>query len=207
MWWNRIGCKEEDIERHREATKIKTIERVKIGMFVCEAWYYSPYPRGFHNIEMLHVCEFCLSFFVSESEKARHDMKCTLTHPPGDEIYRDDANNLSVFEIDGRKNKVYVENLAYLAKLFLDHKKLWRDMDPFIFYVLCENHQLFNNNRSSSSSNLESTIGNSIKCDSSSSCKSRGNAGTTTTHVSRIVGYFSKEKSHEEEFKQNRLAN
>jgi histone acetyltransferase SAS3 len=31
-------------------------------------------------------------------------MKCKCYHPPGDEIYRDGA--ISVFEIDGRKNKV-----------------------------------------------------------------------------------------------------
>lgn len=31
-------------------------------------------------------------------------MKCKARHPPGDEIYRD--GNISVFEVDGRKNKV-----------------------------------------------------------------------------------------------------
>lgn len=31
--------------------------------------------------------------------------KCPLRHPPGDEIYRDGP--ISVFEVDGRKNKVY----------------------------------------------------------------------------------------------------
>ena len=31
-------------------------------------------------------------------------MKCKMRHPPGDEIYRD--GNVSVFEVDGRKNKV-----------------------------------------------------------------------------------------------------
>ena len=31
-------------------------------------------------------------------------MKCKSRHPPGDEIYRDGA--ISVFEVDGRKNKV-----------------------------------------------------------------------------------------------------
>ena len=30
-------------------------------------------------------------------------MKCKARHPPGDEIYRDGA--ISVFEVDGRKNK------------------------------------------------------------------------------------------------------
>ena len=38
----------------------------------------------------------------------------------GDEIYRD--GNLSVFEVDGKENKVYCQNLCLLAKLFLDHK-------------------------------------------------------------------------------------
>jgi hypothetical protein len=30
--------------------------------------------------------------------------------------------NISVFEVDGRKEKVYCENLCYISKLFLDHK-------------------------------------------------------------------------------------
>jgi len=30
--------------------------------------------------------------------------KCKMRHPPGDEIYRDGA--VSVFEVDGRRNKV-----------------------------------------------------------------------------------------------------
>ena len=30
--------------------------------------------------------------------------KCVWRHPPGDEIYR--KNNISMFEVDGKKNKV-----------------------------------------------------------------------------------------------------
>jgi hypothetical protein len=33
-------------------------------------------------------------------------MKCKSRNPPGDEIYRDGA--ISVFEVDGRKNKVRI---------------------------------------------------------------------------------------------------
>ncbi|KAL4360351.1 hypothetical protein AHAS_Ahas08G0168700 [Arachis hypogaea] len=36
------------------------------------------------------------------------------------------------------KNKVYGQNLCYLAKLFLDQKTLYYDVDLFLFYVLCE---------------------------------------------------------------------
>nr|GMD78045.1 histone acetyltransferase of the MYST family 1 isoform X2 [Ipomoea batatas] len=45
---------------------------------------------------------------------------------------------MSMFEVDGKKNKVYGQNLCYLAKLFLDHKTLYYDVDLFLFYVLCE---------------------------------------------------------------------
>jgi hypothetical protein len=31
-----------------------------------------------------------------------------------------------------------VQNLCLLAKLFLDHKTLYYDVDPFLFYVLTE---------------------------------------------------------------------
>lgn len=64
-------------------------------------------------------------------------MKCKARHPPGDEIYRD--GNISVFEVDGRKNKIYCQNLCLLAKMFLDHKTLYYDVEPFLFYVMTEN--------------------------------------------------------------------
>mgnify|MGYP002635093399 CR=1 FL=1 len=52
-------------------------------------------------------------------------------HPPGDEIYR--KGNISMFEVDGSKQKVWCQNLCYLAKLFLDHKTLYYDVDVFFF--------------------------------------------------------------------------
>jgi len=43
-----------------------------------------------------------------------------------------------VFEVDGAEERFYCQNLCYIAKLFLDHKTLYFDVDPFLFYVLCE---------------------------------------------------------------------
>lgn len=43
-----------------------------------------------------------------------------------------------MFEVDGLEEKIYCQNLCYIAKLFLDHKTLYYDVDPFLFYVLCE---------------------------------------------------------------------
>eukprot|EP00271_Cylindrocystis_brebissonii_P022868 TRINITY_DN898_c1_g2_i2.p1 TRINITY_DN898_c1_g2~~TRINITY_DN898_c1_g2_i2.p1 ORF type:complete len:588 (-),score=194.64 TRINITY_DN898_c1_g2_i2:231-1994(-) len=45
---------------------------------------------------------------------------------------------ISMFEVDGKKSKVYCQNLCLLAKLFLDHKTLYYDVDPFLFYILTE---------------------------------------------------------------------
>lgn len=44
--------------------------------------------------------------------------------------------------MDGKKNKIYCQNLCLLAKLFLDHKTLYYDVEPFLFYIMCscDNH-------------------------------------------------------------------
>jgi hypothetical protein len=50
----------------------------------------------------------------SEFTLARHKHKCPHVHPPGDEIYRD--GTISIFEVDGRKNKVDGSNLDILPE-------------------------------------------------------------------------------------------
>ena len=39
--------------------------------------------------------------------------------------------------MDGANQKIYCQCLCLLAKLFLDHKTLYFDVEPFLFYVLC----------------------------------------------------------------------
>ena len=43
-----------------------------------------------------------------------------------------------MFEVDGIDHKLYCQNLCFLSKLFLDHKALYFDVEPFCFYVLTE---------------------------------------------------------------------
>lgn len=48
-------------------------------------------------------------------------LKCKCRHPPGDEIYRDGV--VSIFEVDGRRNKASQTNVlikAYILKHPLD---------------------------------------------------------------------------------------
>ncbi|KAM9915955.1 hypothetical protein OXX59_010299, partial [Metschnikowia pulcherrima] len=59
-------------------------------------------------------------------------------HPPGVEIYRDPVSRIAFWEVDGRKNIEYCQSLCLLAKLFLNSKTLYYDVEPFVFYVLTE---------------------------------------------------------------------
>lgn len=48
--------------------------------------------------------------------------------------YRKDK--IGVWEVDGKRYKQYCQNLCLLAKFFLDHKTLYYDVEPFLFYVM-----------------------------------------------------------------------
>ncbi|XP_047019365.1 histone acetyltransferase KAT7 [Helicoverpa armigera] len=107
---------------------------VVMGKYMMEVWYQSPYPGDAARVPRLFVCEFCLNHHKSATGAQRHKVKCVWNHPPGDEVYRKD--NLSVWQVDGRKHKQYCQQLCLLAKFFLDHKTLYYDVEPFLFYVM-----------------------------------------------------------------------
>ena len=85
----------------------------------------APYPEEYCQHATLYLCQFCLKYMNSSFLALRHkvelsgsspsnhvltpslpiQLKCRMRHPPGDEIYRD--NILSIFEVDGKKSKVY----------------------------------------------------------------------------------------------------
>ncbi|KAJ3061662.1 Histone acetyltransferase [Podochytrium sp. JEL0797] len=124
--------KEKEIEKLRtsgsmtqsvtEISRVKNIDRIIMGPNEVETWYFSPYPEEFTYSDAVHICQFCLEPFGSLRPFERHRTKCLVRHPPGNEIYRKD--DISFFEIDGRKQKKYCRNLCLLSKLFLDHKTL-----------------------------------------------------------------------------------
>jgi len=101
------------LEHEREqATKVKNIQTVELGKYEMETWYYSPYPEEFSKCAKLFLCEFCLKYFRKSKTLERHKGKCEWRHPPGDEVYRHD--NVSMFEVDGKKAKIYCQVLPLL---------------------------------------------------------------------------------------------
>ncbi|XP_016090452.1 histone acetyltransferase KAT6B-like isoform X1 [Sinocyclocheilus grahami] len=112
---------------------------IEFGQYEMQTWYSSPYPPEYSRLPKLYLCEFCLKYLKSQDILQRHSTKCGWFHPPANEIYR--KENLSVFEVDGNISKIFCQNLCLLAKLFLDHKTLYYDVEPFLFYVLTQNDE------------------------------------------------------------------
>lgn len=107
---------------------------VVMGKNNMQVWYQSVYPEDVQRLPKLYLCEFCLRYQKCELGMKRHAQKCVWRHPPGDEIYR--KNKLSVWQVDGKRHKNYCQHLCLLAKFFLDHKTLYFDVDPFLFYIM-----------------------------------------------------------------------
>ncbi|CAO3569418.1 unnamed protein product [Mortierella alpina] len=122
------------------SSPVAAIKKIQFGDWEIDTWYVAPYPEEYSQHPILYICEFCLKYMKSSFMAGRHRLKCAMRHPPGDEIYRE--GNISIFEVDGRKNKIYCQNLCLMAKMFLDHKTLYYDVEPFLFYVMTESGDL-----------------------------------------------------------------
>lgn len=112
----------------------KGTKYIEMGKFEMEVWYQSPYPEDYARLPKLYLCEYCLRYMKSRTIIERHVTKCVWRHPPGEEVYRKDK--ICVWEVDGKRYKQYCQNLCLLAKFFLDHKTLYYDVEPFLFYVM-----------------------------------------------------------------------
>ena len=95
--------------------------------------------------QKLFVCEHTFKYMSSEKAFARHSKRQlarggAACRPPGRQIYRDPTHSppLCVFEVDGETEPLYCQNLCLFSKLFIEHKTLYYDPEPFLFYVLGE---------------------------------------------------------------------
>ncbi|CAG0919080.1 unnamed protein product [Notodromas monacha] len=136
MFMDALAAASEVVEKQMEPyTNCGRLEYIELGKYEMKTWYQSPYPEDkVPQIPKLYMCEFCLEHMNSRTPLSRHMQKCVWRHPPGDEIYRKDK--LGIWEVDGSNQTGYCQNLCLLAKLFLDHKTLYFDVEPFLFYIL-----------------------------------------------------------------------
>ncbi|XP_053669908.1 histone acetyltransferase KAT8-like [Anopheles nili] len=149
-------------KEHEAITKVKYIDKLRIGKYEIDTWYFSPYPEEYGKVGTMYVCEYCLRYMRLAKTLKEHKAVCTRRQPPGNEIYR--KGTLSIFEIDGKDHRFYCQTLCLMAKLFLDHKTLYYDVDPFYFYVLCEIDREGQHIVGYFSKEKESPEGNNVAC-------------------------------------------
>ncbi|XP_014118124.1 PREDICTED: histone acetyltransferase KAT8, partial [Pseudopodoces humilis] len=149
-------------KEHEAITKVKYVDKIHIGHYEIDAWYFSPFPEDYGKQPKLWICEFCLKYMKMERSYRIHLGQCQWRQPPGREIYR--KGNISVYEVDGKDHKIYCQNLCLLAKLFLDHKTLYFDVEPFVFYLLTEVDRQGAHIVGYFSKEKESPDGNNVAC-------------------------------------------
>ncbi|BGP15833.1 hypothetical protein JCM10213_005683 [Rhodosporidiobolus nylandii] len=86
--------------------------------------------------ERLYVCEKCFKYFAAPLTYLKHEKECTVMRPPGRRVYQRGAT--SIWEVDGATAKLYCQNLCLFAKLFIEHKYMFFDVEGFQFYLLTE---------------------------------------------------------------------
>ena len=124
---------------HDPKTKVRNVNTVQFGKYNIDTWYYAPYPDPYGAmVETLYICEFTFKYMSKKKTLEQHLLNLELRRPPGQQIYDDPNRKIAVFEMIGREHRVYCQNLCLFAKLFIEHKTLYYDADPFLFYVLTE---------------------------------------------------------------------
>jgi histone acetyltransferase MYST1 len=124
------------LEKEREeVTKIRNIHAIVFQHISIETWYFSPFPDEYAHAKELYICSKCLKYMLHPQTWAQHEKNCQLDFP-GKRIYSHQSSQ--IYEIDGKEHKLFCQCLCLLAKLFLDHKTVYYDIEPFLFYLLTE---------------------------------------------------------------------
>lgn len=59
-------------KEHEAITKVKYIDKLRIGKFEIDTWYFSPYPEEYGKVKTLYVCEYCLRYMKLEKTMRYH---------------------------------------------------------------------------------------------------------------------------------------
>ncbi|EGT46212.1 hypothetical protein CAEBREN_13334 [Caenorhabditis brenneri] len=119
-------------------TEPRLPRKIHFSKYLMETSYGSPFPRQYRHAKTLYICEFCMFYARDDCVMKMHaNGKCPWRAPPGKEIYRKD--NISIFEVDGHKQKKYCEAVSLLMRCFLSSITNFWDTDLFLFYVITHN--------------------------------------------------------------------
>ena len=65
----------EELEReHQLVTKVKNIQRIQLGLYEIDCWYFSPYPNEYSSVDQLYICERCLKYMRYPQTLLKHQV-------------------------------------------------------------------------------------------------------------------------------------
>uniref|UniRef100_A0A8B9KG53 Histone acetyltransferase n=1 Tax=Astyanax mexicanus TaxID=7994 RepID=A0A8B9KG53_ASTMX len=59
-------------KEHEAITKVKYVDKIQIGNFEIDAWYFSPFPDDYGKQPKLWICEYCLKYMKYEKTFRYH---------------------------------------------------------------------------------------------------------------------------------------
>ncbi len=131
----------------RDMNSATTIFNFHYLGFIFRSWFFAPWhllqPEGSYAISssVLHdayLDPFSLQVFPTADQMIEHvSTYCTRFSPPGQVIYADEVNGISVYAVDGARHRSYCRQLFLLGKSFLDNKLAGHDVGMYMFYVVC----------------------------------------------------------------------
>lgn len=127
----------EIVKKNRLPKSTDGIKQLFLGDVEMTPLFSSPYPEEYIKHPSLYICSECLEYFSTNYTLERHRRKCKYKYPPGRLLYSD-MDSMGIFEVEGGKEQEYCQSLCLLAKMFLDHKTLYYDVEPFLFYIIGE---------------------------------------------------------------------
>jgi len=147
------------VQRNGEKPADLNIRSIVLGDISFKTWYPSFYPEEIvgREVDRLYVCQWCFKYSkdvvpylahrVCQSRSASSNQRlteCTQRQcpykdalPPGSQIYVQDVH--AIHEIDGEDHQLFAQNLSLFAKLFLDNKSIFFDVNSFNYYLLVYN--------------------------------------------------------------------
>lgn len=62
-----------------QITKVKYVDKIQIGNFEIDAWYFSPFPEDYGKQPKLWICEYCLKYMKYEKTFRHHLVSAAFT--------------------------------------------------------------------------------------------------------------------------------
>ena len=62
-----------------QITKVKFVDKIQIGKYEIDAWYFSPFPEDYGKQTKLWICEYCLKYMKYEKTFCDHMVSTILT--------------------------------------------------------------------------------------------------------------------------------